>query len=354
MTPLCPDAGPVSSVVGFDGPSLERDNQALATYRPPPLVPSLDPDETSRRFDRHSLPDGPGLDPAVVHQAFRHSGWADRRARVLRALQAIDVNAGRIERFTKCGTAAWVLRSKSDPTAFRLATNRCRDRFCIPCALDHQRVVSANIVKACDGRQLRFITLTLRSTDRPLQETIDRLLKSFNRLRRTHICSKSMVGGIYFLEITLGTSTGLWHPHLHVLVEGSFIPQKLLADEWLSITGDSYIVDIRALRDSKAAAGYVAKYAGKALSANVINDPDHLREGIVALAGRRVFSCFGTWVHLNLSKHPESAQEWETVGTLAAILADARAGNVSACAIVRSLGRSNAHDPLTLFDEHPP
>lgn len=354
MPPICPDVPPVSSIPTFDGPVFDRDNQALAAYRPPSSITPLDPDETSRRSDQPFPQPGSPADPAIIHQTFRHSSWAGRRDRVLRAMAAAEVPAGRLERCTKCGSAAWVLRSKNDPTAFRLATNRCRDRFCVPCSVEHQRVVSANIAKACDGKQLRFVTFTLRSTDSPLSESIDRLLESFGRLRRNPVYRKSMTGGVYLLEITLGSASGLWHPHLHVLVEGSYIPIKPLQDAWLSITGDSYIVDIRALRDSKAAAGYVAKYAGKALSSNVVNDPARLKEAILALKGRRVFSCFGSWVHLNLSKHPESAEEWETVGTLAAILADARSGNVAACAIVRQLRRSDAHDPITLFDPHPP
>lgn len=48
---------------------------------------------------------------------------------------------------------------------------------------------------------------------------------------------------------------GDWHPHIHMLVLlDSYIDQKALSAEWLAITGDSFIVDIRKIK-AKAASG---------------------------------------------------------------------------------------------------
>jgi hypothetical protein len=197
------------------------------------------------------------------------------------------------------------------------------------------------------------MTLTLRSTDAGLAETISRLYQCFARLRRSREIGKCMSGGLYFLELTLNSTTLQWHPHLHVLYEGSFIPVKRLSEVWHQTTGDSYIVDLRALRDSKAAAGYVSKYAGKALGANVVLIPQKLQEAMRALAGRRVFSCFGDWQHLSLSKAREDATEWECIGALGAVIRDAQRGVPEALAILRQLRSCHVTDPLTLFDSPP-
>ena len=49
---------------------------------------------------------------------------------------------------------------------------------------------------------------------------------------------------------------GDWHPHIHMLVLlDSYIDQKALSAEWLAITGDSFIVDIRKITGKANAGG---------------------------------------------------------------------------------------------------
>lgn len=49
---------------------------------------------------------------------------------------------------------------------------------------------------------------------------------------------------------------GDWHPHIHMLaLLDSYIDQKALSAEWLAITGDSFIVDIRKIKASPNAGG---------------------------------------------------------------------------------------------------
>ena len=50
-------------------------------------------------------------------------------------------------------------------------------------------------------------------------------------------------GGLYAVE-AVNKGRG-WHVHLHVLVEGGYVSQRLLAADWQELTGDSCIVDIR-------------------------------------------------------------------------------------------------------------
>jgi hypothetical protein len=158
-----------------------------------------------------------------------------------------------------------------------------------------------------------------------------------------------LLGGVSFLEITLNSQTRLWHAHLHVLFEGQYVPISWLRDTWLKITGDSYIVDIRPVKNADYAAGYIGKYASKAIDNRVIDDHERFVEAILALQATRTFACFGSWVHLGLSKHPETAEGWSPVRPLYLVILDAQRGDDVARSILRYLLPSGTDDPLTLF-----
>jgi len=52
--------------------------------------------------------------------------------------------------------------------------------------------------------------------------------------------------------------------HAHILVYGPYISQEYLSNCWKKVTGDSYIVDIRAVKDMNIALYYITKYIHKA------------------------------------------------------------------------------------------
>lgn len=287
-------------------------------------------------------------------QSFRHGGWLERRQRTAAAIAAAGGSPARIERFSRCGDTAWVLQASTDHNRFRLATNRCRDRFCVPCANEHRQVVCRNLRAALAGRTLRLMTLTLKSSDAPLTEQLSRLYKSWSRLRALLKHQHGLVGGIAFTELTLNDRTRLWHPHLHVIFEGQWVPKQWVKSEWLRITGDSFIVDLRPLKDADHAAGYVAKYASKAISANVVLDRDRFPEAIAALQAHRLFATFGTWTGLHLSRHPEDDVGWEPLRPLYLVILDARSGDVTARAILSALRGSACDDPLTILRDDSP
>jgi len=53
-------------------------------------------------------------------------------------------------------------------------------------------------------------------------------------------------------------------PHAHILMRAPFIPQRLIASLWKSLTGAS-IVDIRKVHSERHVANYVSKYLSKSL-----------------------------------------------------------------------------------------
>lgn len=67
--------------------------------------------------------------------------------------------------------------------------------------------------------------------------------------------------------------------HIHMIVDCEYIPQHEMAEIWHTITGDSIIVDIRAVRSKSQCSGYVTKYITKTKDWAFMSpsERDHLR-----------------------------------------------------------------------------
>jgi len=307
---------------------------------------------TPRKHPRTATPPpvpGPVEPNARVEISFRHSGWRTTRERVWEALNRSDASIFRLNAFISCGMDAWVEESEEDPGHYRVRCSRCHDRFCLPCAQERSRLIASNLRAFLEGKQVRMITLTLRSADEPLRELLDRLYASFVRLRRCKLWRACVTGGAAFCEVKWCSQTQRWHPHLHILATGKYLAQKALADAWYKATGDSYVVDVRFAGDLDKVSAYVVKYASKPLDPSFLAIPDRLLEAIGALAGRRLCLTFGTWSGLRLLEfHPQGA--WTPVASLTVLLERARAGDAFARDVINSLRRS----PGLFASEEPP
>jgi len=281
-------------------------------------------------------------------QTFRHSFWSQKRVRIFDTLCTLYPGDKRLDTFQSCGTFAWVMKSKTRPGRYRIRTNKCRDRFCDACAGEKRRLIAANLARQLPKQTLRFLTFTLKSSAKPLNQQIDRLYHAFRTLRtRKHFKTK-LYGGITFLELTINLRTGLWHPHLHVLASGQYIPKNDLQSAWFSITKDSFVTDIRIVTSPQQAAGYLTKYASKTIPAEVWHSPKHLAEVIEATSNRRTFNTFGTWKNLELSKTPDDKDDWIDIAPLHEILRSASIGDPIANDILLHLRRES-----NIIDEDP-
>lgn len=279
-------------------------------------------------------------DPGVL---FRHSGWSVLRRCVDDALANLSDSAGRLARFRDCGSHAWVMQSVDDKARYRVACNKCRDRFCTPCARDRARRVANSVAAFAGKRELRLITLTLRQSAKTLQHDIDRLYRSFAVLRRRRGWSQSQRGGVYFCEIKRRRGDDGWHVHLHSLCEGVWLDKKWLSKTWLAITGDSFIVDIRACRSSADAARYVTKYASKGVHGSCYHDPLVLHEAIMSVRGRRLVGKFGSWSVLDLKTEVETG-DWLPVDSLSRLLQRSISGEAFACQVLAFLRSQSCQD----------
>jgi hypothetical protein len=246
--------------------------------------------------------------------------------RVFAALERVCTGRGRVERFADCGSFAWVFVDPADHGRFSVRASLCHDRFCVPCAAARGREVAAVIAEHAKNRRILFVTLTLRSSDAPLADQLTRLYRSFAALRRWAVWRATVRGGVAICEVTYNASRGAWHPHLHVLAEGTWIPHADLRSAWHRITSDSHVVDVRLARTTDDLAGYVAKYLAKPLASSYIRRPDQLQEALIAFSGRKVCMTFGSWRGVRLHLPPDNTP-WEPIAPLVEILDAARSGS---------------------------
>lgn len=304
----------------------------------------LDGLETTPHLPTASPALGPVVPPGDLIFEFRHSGWADRRRCVWAALQHLPDSQSRRDRFECCGTNAWVMQSIDDPSKYRIACDKCKDRFCTPCACERARHVAACVGDFAEGRDLRLVTLTLAKSARSIKADLDRLYAAFVKLRRRAPWRQTQSGGVYFVEIKRRRGDDGWHTHLHVLTEGTWLSKSWLSKAWYELTGDSYIVDIRRCQSGADAARYVAKYASKGVHGSCYHDPTILLEAIVALKGRRLVGKWGNWSELDLEADiPDGI--WKRIGTLQRLLERSQSGETEARRIVQSLLGVSPGDP---------
>lgn len=350
--------------VGYaDVPASERpwthiDRAIVPTATTPqsddgPSSPSrLDPVETSTGRVRN--PAVPPLDDTAESSqlTFRHGFWWERRHRIRDGLTACGASEEVMKRFNACGDNAWVMVAKDGSGRLRVAADRCHNRWCEACQTERRRLICRNLLEGLKdhaAESLRFITLTLKSNDEPLSKQLDRIYASWRKLRDVPAIKKCVRGTIAFFEVTISEKDARWHPHIHVLVDGTYLAKEVLSQEWLKITGDSYIVDIKLVRNAAVAAGYIAKYAAKAVSHSVWRQHDKLCEAIAAFTSRRLFNTTGSFRRMDLSKRPADDIGWEPIEPLYKLIARARAGNADAIHILRQLGAANAPDPIDAY-----
>lgn len=273
-----------------------------------------------------------------LESLYRHHGWAERRLIVWEAMQRIHVSQRKLEQFAECGSALW-LQASAAGDDLRLVCNCCKSRWCEPCMEKRSRVIRENMAVLLTGKTVRFVTLTLRHSNTRLTDQIDRLYRSFLELRRRTFWKGNVEGGAAFLEVKVSERDGMWHPHLHVIVQGQWMDARELSREWHSVTGDSSIVDIRSVDDADKVAGYVTKYVTKPAHLSVFKDLDKLDEMMVSLRGRRLLTTFGTWRGVKLEHVPKGTVVWKPIGSLPCLLRDARGGDTIARAHCEAAAR---------------
>jgi hypothetical protein len=188
-----------------------------------------------------------------------------------------------------------------------------------------------------EGETLRFGTLTLEASDEPLNSTLNHLLASYKRLRKSEIWMHSVDAAAAVVELTRGKKRDHWHVHIHFLACGRWMDVYALREAWREASGGSFIVHLRAVCSHKNGVGYLAKYATKGWDSSVLEDPDALIECITALRGRRLLVTSGEWYNRDELEDRPPFTDWKHVGYLRTVYAESLAGKVWAVECLRSL-----------------
>lgn len=309
-------------------------------------------------------PDMPSFDQRHIfdspYQQWVFSPHSEARSRILAALAAASNNGDPFNP-TDDQTRAGKLASKladccrnaaivtDDATGEVIAHEmRCKSRLCPRCSRIRARAIIPRVchyITFMDSP--RLVTLTIKSNNEPLRDQCQRLTTCFKKLRRHDLWKSRVTSGCYVLEITYNHATGQWHPHLHCVIDGTYIPQAGLAAAWHQITGDSRIVDIRLVRSRMEAARYVAGYVAK--SSNVEQMPDNkLFEWADQLHGLRSIQTFGGLHGVKIEQDDDEDKPAWKHGTFAATLTTTAAqGDADAARILTYIADENSRLPTT-------
>lgn len=219
----------------------------------------------------------------------------------------------------------------------------CRDRYCPMCC--GQKAAYAKDQVEMYIRTLvapRFLTLTLRNNESDLKSRVSFLQERFSKLRNRAYWKKNVTGGIWFLEVKRGKDSGLWHPHLHILLDGNYMEQKRLSELWEQVTFGSPIIHISKVSDVEHAAKYISKYVAK--PAMLGNMPvEDGAEMINALFRKRLCGTFGTAKAVTLTPPKvESENDWDYIGHYDDIVAKAPTNSAARAVLVAY----NTYEPL--------
>jgi len=219
-----------------------------------------------------------------------------------------------------CRSTAWFIRN-IESGEVRVAANACHLRWCPVCGDFRRSYISHSVAGWVEHQSYpKFLTLTIMHSNAPLDHQIDHLYKYFRLLRKRKDFKKAVPGGFWFFQIKKSKSSGQWHPHLHCLITGLYIPHSRLVRMWKEITYNSTVVDIRPIRNPAKACNDAARYAACPGSLVGLSFEDAL-ELVECMHGRRICGTWGTAKAVSLRPPTlDNHSEWESVGEWFAVM----------------------------------
>jgi len=266
---------------------------------------SLDPKETSSTLNlprdyRTLISQNDQDEMAVTYEIYDILGQSDY-GKKLRA-------------FEYCRTSSWFIVNP-DTREIRIASRTCKLRWCPMCAKARMRHLTSEVTSWFENvKNPKFLTLTLQHSEEPLHDQVEYLYQSFQQFRKRSLIKKKIDGGVWFFQIHKSDKDGLWHPHLHCVIDSGFIRQESLAKLWKACTLTSSIVDIRAVKDPEKMAAYVSRYAARPSILSRLSLDDRM-ELVWTMQGRRLVGAWGNARGISLRpKKPNDTDKWRSVG----------------------------------------
>jgi len=245
--------------------------------------PLLDPQETTS--------------PIPVNSSYRARFLAGKEQELAAAREAyVEIyhspSNGHIMALDNCRKFAQFAREKISGEV-KVLSDSCRDRWCPMCSgqkFSYAKQSTLDYLQTL--KSPKFLTLTLRNNENDLKSQVEFLQERFRSLRQRAYWKKNVRGGMWYLEIKRGSGSGMWHPHLHILLDGNYMEQAKLSKLWELVTFGSPILYIVNVNDQERAAGYVAKYSAKPAKLEGMPLDDRV-EVITAMFRKRMCGTFG-------------------------------------------------------------
>lgn len=160
----------------------------------------------------------------------------------------------------------------------------------------------------------KFLTLTVQHNEEPLHDQVKYLYDCFKQFRKRKLLKDKIRGGVWFFQIHKSVHDGLWHPHLHCVLDSGFIPRKKLSELWKKCTLTSCVVDIRAVKRPEKIAEYVARYAARPGTLTSLNLEDRM-ELVWSMHGKRLVGKWGNAKDIQLRpSKPDDVDSWKPIG----------------------------------------
>jgi hypothetical protein len=231
--------------------------------------------------------------------------WASRTATKKKLVErARRIDKGIADKLAKC-CSSFVALTCGVHTTKLYPTYRCKKLFCPDCASERANRLArqteskvAHVMRTTQGR-LCFLTLTTRNTP-TLEEGLSKLKKVFAKFKRKKVFKKHIKGYFGGFEYTFNPQTKDFHVHLHLIIlRGKFWNQSDISDTWREVTGDSFIVDIREIRNAHKGVKELCKYIVKPLDLLAMPN-EKLREVMMMKSGTRMFVSGGCFYNVKL------------------------------------------------------
>lgn len=221
----------------------------------------------------------------------------------------------RADNLRSCRTFAYFARH--DVSALvKVISSACHLRWCPLCTTAKTSQISSSVstwLKKARGPKL--MTLTLKHSSAPLGSQIKLLYESFRTLRHRTPFARAIRGGIWFFQLKWIPETDEWHPHIHCLMDGNYLPKQWLCDQWLEITNGSFIVDIKAVKSVEWAARHVARYCARPC---MLKDLPSCRalEVVRTMHGKRMCGTWGSGKECDLGSIKSlDKHHWKSIGS---------------------------------------
>ncbi|KKM98862.1 hypothetical protein LCGC14_1153570 [marine sediment metagenome] len=248
------------------------------------------------------------------HRAnFDAQAWRDSGELYYRVDSVLETKY--LEKWNHCRDYAWFVRHK-DSGEVKVFSSACRLRWCSLCSAARRGWITHQVAEWIkEAHYPKFLTLTLKHSNAPLVHQVKSLYDYFRKFRQCAPMKKGAKGGIWFFQLKRSKESGQWHPHIHCVVEGAYMPQKLLSKVWERITLGSKIVHIKPIRDFEKSAKEVARYASSPADLTTNAKSDYV-EIFEAMNHRRSCGTWGTARTVSLRQpKAEETDKWENIGS---------------------------------------